>query len=154
MKIESRFLFPIGILSLAVLLSACSATQASEPKNAKALVAIAQVFNDDYGGNNDGPVYDRWDKRSQALISRADYIHRHLACATAPQSPAHVESARPGLDGAWLVRYEIDGIQFTDYWFYVHGQWVFDLSLSNPQAVRLYRLSYAAYVHQLDCSKN
>jgi hypothetical protein len=29
---------------------------------------IAQTFNTDYDHNNDGPVYGRWDARSQAII--------------------------------------------------------------------------------------
>lgn len=149
---ESRFLRTTMVLLSLAVLGACSTSPGTSPKNAAELVAIAQVFNDDYGRNNDGPVYDRWDTRSKALISRADYVRRHLECATSPQEPAHVESAVQGLGGAWLVRYEISGIQFTDYWFYVRGQWVFDLILSNPAAVRLYRLPYAAYVHQLGCA--
>lgn len=140
------------VLLSVVILSGCSSSHASEPKNAKTLVSIAQTFNDDYGRNNDGPVYDRWDARSQSLITRADYIHRHAVCATAPNEPAHVESAAPGLAGAWLVRYEISGLQFTDYWFYVKGQWRFDLISSNPSAVKLYRLPFATYVSQLGCS--
>jgi hypothetical protein len=35
----------------------------------------------------------------------------------------------------------IGGQQLTDYWFYVHRRWVFDLVLSNPDAVKLYRMS-------------
>jgi len=148
---KSRFFRAAMILLSVAVLSGCSTNRGTSLKNAKTLVAIAQVFNDDYGRNNDGPVYDRWDVRSKALISRADYIKRHAECATAPQEPAHVESATQGVGGAWLVRYEISGLQFTDYWFYVHGQWVFDLVLSNPDAVRLYRLPFATYVHQLGC---
>jgi len=151
-NIMQRNRFAAMFLLTIVLLSGCSSSTASEPKNAKTLIAIAQLFNDDYGRNNDGPVYDRWDARSQSLLTRADYIHRHAVCATAPQELAHVESAVPGLAGAWLVRYEISGLQFTDYWFYVKGQWRFDLILSNPSAAKLYRLPYAAYVSQLDCS--
>lgn len=48
------------------------------------------------------------------------------------------KSAAQGPGGVWLVRYEISGLQFTDYWSYVHGRWVFDLLLSYPMAVRLY----------------
>ena len=49
------------------------------------------------------------------------------------------ESAGAGPRGAWLVHYEIGGQQLTDFWFYVHRRWVFDLVLSNPDAVKLYR---------------
>lgn len=123
-----------------------------DPATAAALVRIAQVFNTDFGRNDDGPVYDRWDARSQAVISRAEYIRRHAECATAPQAPAHVESAAPGPHGAWLVRYEIGGQQFTDYWFYTGGRWRFDLVLSNPAAARLYRLPAAQYAAAAGCT--
>jgi len=45
--------------------------------------------------------------------------------------------------------YEIGGQQLTDYWFYVHRRWVFDLVLSIPDAVRLYRMSPQQYVAAL-----
>jgi hypothetical protein len=132
--------------------SAPAAQPSPDPATAAALVRIAQVFNTDYGQNDDGPVYDRWDARSQAVISRAEYIRRHAECATAPQAPAHVVSAAPGPHGAWLVRYEIGGQQFTDYWFYTGGRWRFDLLLSNPAAERLYRLPAAQYAAAVGCT--
>jgi hypothetical protein len=159
-----------AILLLAMALAACSAparhvtTAAStpgttataqprpDPETAAALTRIAQVFNTDYGNNHDGPVWDRWDARSQAVISRADYIRRHAECPTAPQAPAHVESATPGPHGAWLVRYESGGQQFTDYWFYTSRRWEFDLILSNPDAAQLYRLPFAKYAAAIGCN--
>ena len=157
-----------AVLFLVMALSACSSplhppasrarpaagtTQsAPEPRTAAALIRVAQVFNNDYGRANDGPVYDRWDARSQAVISRASYIRRHAECVTAPQAPAHVESAAPGPGGAWLVRYEIGGQQFTDYWFYRGRRWMFDLLLSNPDAARLYRLPFAQYAAEVGCA--
>jgi hypothetical protein len=120
-------------------------------RTAAALVRIAQVFNDNYDRNNDGPVWDRWDTRSQAVITRAEYIRRHRECTTAPQGPAHVTSAAPGQHGAWLVRYEISGQQLTDYWYYTRRRWEFDLLLSNPDAARLYRLPFAQYAAQVGC---
>jgi hypothetical protein len=123
-----------------------------DPKTAAALIRIAQVFNTDYGNNIDGPVWDRWDARSQAVISRADYIRRHVECSAGPQPPAHVESATPGPHGAWLVGYEISGIQFTDYWYYVNRRWVFDLILSNPAAAQQYRLPFAQYAAATGCN--
>jgi hypothetical protein len=122
-----------------------------DPGTAAALVRVAQVFNDNYDRNNDGPVYDRWDARSQAVISRAEYIRRHVECPTAPQVPAHVENAAPGPGGAWLVHYEIGGQQLTDYWYYKGRRWVFDLLLSNPDAARLYRLPFPRYAAQVGC---
>jgi hypothetical protein len=98
------------------------------------------------------PAWDRWDARSQAVISRADYIRRHAECSPGPQPPAHVESAVPGPHGAWLVRYEIGGIQFTDHWFYVNRRWVFDLILSNPAAAQQYRLPFAQYAAAIGCN--
>lgn len=141
----------VVLVALLGLLCACSSPP-PEPRTASALVAVAQLFNDEYGRNDDGPVYDRWDARSQAIITRSDYIQRHRDCPTAPQAPARVETATPGAGGAWLVRYEIGGQQFTDYWYYVAGRWVFDLVQSNPQAAQLYRLSPAAYASAVACA--
>ena len=67
-------------------------------------------------------------------------------------APSRTESAGPGPHGAWLVRYEIGGQQLTDYWFYVHRRWVFDLVLSNPDAVRLYRMSPGRYAAAVGCA--
>ena len=162
--------FPLLVFIVVVALGGCSAPPhqhasagrtgpglagATRPgpdhRTAAALVRIAQVFNDDYDRNNDGPVWDRWDARSQAVITRAEYIRRHRECATAPQGPAHVTSAVPGPHGAWLVRYEISGQQLTDYWYYIRRRWEFDLLLSNPGAARLYRLPFAKYAAQVGC---
>jgi hypothetical protein len=118
---------------------------------AAALLQIATVFNNDYDNGIYGSAYDRWDARSQAIISKAEYVHRHTECPTAPTA-AHVESAWPGPHGVWLVRYAIGGVQLTDYWFYVDGRWLFDLVLSNPSAVSLYKLSGPQYLKALGCS--
>jgi hypothetical protein len=50
------------------------------------------------------------------------------------------------------VNYEIGGMQFHDYWFYVHGRWVFDLLLSNPNSVKLYKLTPQQYATATGCS--
>ena len=47
--------------------------------------------------------------------------------------------------------YEIGGVQLRDYWFYVHDRWVFDLVLSNPSSVRLYKLTPQQYLAELGC---
>ncbi len=158
-----------AVLVLVLILTACSAATheapaprsrpatagaprpGPDPSTAAALVRIAQTFNNNYDHNNDGPVYDRWDARRQAIITRGEYIRRHAECPSAPQS-AHVENATPGPRGAWLVHYEIGGQQLTDYWFYRHGRWQFDLLLSNPDAARLYRLPFAKYANQIGCN--
>jgi hypothetical protein len=51
-----------------------------------------------------------------------------------------------------VVHYELGGQQLTDYWFYVRRRWEFDLLLSNPSAVKLYRLSPAKYVAAVGCA--
>jgi len=125
----------------------------ADPHTATALLKIATVFNDDYDRGIYGPVYDRWDTRSKALISRAEYIRRHTECPTSP-SATQVESATPGPHGAWLVSYAVSGAEdrLTDYWFYVDGRWVFDLPLSNPSSVSLYKLSGPQYLAALGCT--
>jgi hypothetical protein len=123
-----------------------------DPRTPAALLAIAAVFNNEYDSGDYGPVYARWDARSQAIITGAEYIRRHKECPSAPQTAAQVESATPGPHGAWIVDYEIGGQRLTDYWFYVHRRWVFDLVLSNPGSVRLYRMSPRQYVAAVGCS--
>jgi hypothetical protein len=155
----------VATVFASLVLTACSSTAGptgtmSSPTptfvpdqhTANDLIRVAQVFNDQFGRNDVGPVYDRWDVRSQAIISRSEYVRRHLECTTAPQAPAHVQTARPGAAGAWLVRYQIGDLEFTDYWFFVNRRWVFDLVMSNPDAVRLYRLSGADYATAVGCA--
>jgi hypothetical protein len=124
-----------------------------DPHTAPALLKIATVFNHDYDTGDYGPVYTRWDARSQAIITRADYIKRHKDCPSGPRALSQTESASPGgPHGAWLVHYQIGGQQLADYWFYVRHRWVFDLVLSNPAAVKLYRMSPQQYVAALGCA--
>jgi hypothetical protein len=123
---------------------------AGDPRTMAALLKIATVFNNDYDRGIYGPVWDRWDTRSQAVISRADYLRRHTECPDSPQSVT-VEDASPGPGGAWIVDYETGGVQLHDYWFYVRGRWVFDLVLSNPDSVKMYRLSQQQYLAELGC---
>jgi hypothetical protein len=149
----SRALVVLACLTLA----ACGATTrrapspvGHDPHTRQALLQIARRFNDDYAANRSGAVYDRWDARSRAIISRADYIRRHRECSTAP-GPATVEDA-VAAGGWWLVHYSISGTQLTDYWSYQHGRWTFDLPRSNPQAVGLYRLPARRYLAAVGCS--
>jgi hypothetical protein len=81
---------------LATLASGCAALGSGsavrpsapvrDPRTAAALLKIATVFNNDYDRGVYGPVWDRWDARSQAVITRADYIRRHTECPDSPQS--------------------------------------------------------------------
>jgi hypothetical protein len=123
-----------------------------DPRTAAALLRIATAFNRDYDTGDYAPVYARWDARSQAIISGAQYIRRHRVCPAPPHQASVTESAVPGPGGAWLVHYEIGGQQLTDYWFYVHRRWVFDLVLSNPEAVRLYRMPARRYAEAVGCA--
>jgi hypothetical protein len=75
-----------------------------------------------------------------------------IRTARAVRTRCRRPSAGPGPDGVWLVHYEIGGQQLTDYWFYVRRRWVFDLVLSNPDAVRLYRMSPSHYAAALGCN--
>ncbi len=124
----------------------------ADPHTAPALLKIATVFNHEYDTGDYGHVYARWDTRSQAIMSRAGYIRRHKDCPSGSHALSRTESVSPGPHGAWLVHYEIGGQQLTDYWFYAHRRWVFDLVLSNPDAVRLYRLSPSQYVAAVGCA--
>jgi hypothetical protein len=131
---------------------ASAAALPADSRTVSALLKIATVFNNEYDQGDYGPVYDRWDARSRAVITRAQYIKRHKDCPSAPHAAALVESATPGRHGAWLVDYEIGGQHLTDYWFYVHRRWVFDLVLSNPDSVKLYRMTPQQYATATGCS--
>ena len=156
---------PLGaaaVAAAAFLVAGCTAGPARpaapaaplppDQRTASALLRIATNFNNEYDRGDYGPVYARWDARSQAIITKAEYIRRHKQCPSAPQAAAQTESATPGRRGAWIVDYEIGGQRLTDYWFYVHRRWLFDLVLSNPSSVRLYRMSAQQYVTAVGCS--
>jgi hypothetical protein len=123
-----------------------------DPHTAVALLKIAATFNRDYDTGDYGPVYARWDARSQAILTSADYLRRHRDCPSTSHALSQTENVSPGPHGVWLVHYEIGGQQLTDYWFYVHRRWVFDLVLSNPDAVKLYRMSPGQYAVALGCN--
>ena len=156
-------LVPIVVAALALLAAGCTASPGRpaaspaplppDPHTAAALLGIARTFNHDYDTGNYGPVYARWDARSQAIITRADYIQRHERCSSGPPVLSQTEGVSPGgPHGAWLVQYEIGGQQLTDYWFYVGHRWVFDLPFSDPAAVKLYRMFQQQYVAALGCA--
>ena len=96
--------------------------------------------------------FTRAGTRSQAIISQADYIRRHQDCPGAVHAPSRTESASPGPHGAWLVHYQIGGQQLTDYWFYAGHRWVFDVVLSNPDMVPLYKMPSQQYIKALGCA--
>jgi hypothetical protein len=158
-----RLLSAIAAVAVALFATGCTASKghrtaspasvSADPRTAAALLRIATAFNQDYDTGDYGPVYARWDARSQAIITRADYIKRHKDCPGGSHALSRTESASPGgPQGAWLVHYEIGGQQLTDYWFYIHHRWVFDLVLSNPDAVKLYRMSPSQYAAAAGCN--
>jgi hypothetical protein len=147
-------LVAVGCTASAGRPTASAASLPPDPHTAAALLKIAATFNHDYDTGDFGPVYARWDARSQAIITRADYIQRHKDCPGGSQVPSQTESASPGgPQGAWLVRYELVGQQLTDYWFYFNHRWVFDLVLSNPDAAKLYRMSPGQYIAAVGCAR-
>jgi hypothetical protein len=158
-----RVLVRTAAVAAAVLATGCTASATNhpaasppslppDPHTASVLLKIATTFNHEYDSGDYGPVYARWDARNQAIISRGDYIRRHHDCPSGPHVASQTESVSPGPRGAWLVHYEIGGQQLTDYWFYVHRRWVFDLVLSNPDAVKLYRMSPQQYAAAVGCA--
>ena len=125
-------------------------TGTSDARTVATLRAVATTFNSDYAANRVGAVYDRFDAASRAVISRTDYVRRHRECPD-PPGAARVTGVSPS-GGFWLVHYEISGVVMTDYWHYVAGRWLFSLVKSNPAAVALYRLPFAAYARALGCT--
>jgi hypothetical protein len=159
-NVAMRPIIAIAAVAVALLAAGCTADAARpaaslappDPHTAAALLKIATAFNQDYDSGKYAPVYARWDARSQAIIGEADYIRRHEDCPGARNAPSRTENASPGPHGAWLVHYEIGGQQLTDYWFYVRHRWVFDLVLSNPDTVRLYRMPPQQYAAAVGCT--
>jgi hypothetical protein len=146
-------LFAAGCTAGKAHLAAPRAPLPPDPHTAAALLKIATGFNHDYDTGDYGPVYARWDARSQAIITRADYIRRHKDCPGDSHPLSQTESVNTGgQHGAWLVHYQIGDQRLTDYWFYIHRRWVFDLVLSNPSAVKFYRMSPQHYVAALGCA--
>ena len=155
-----RLFIAAAVAAMVLLASGCTdhpavspAPLPTDPHTASALLKIATVFNHDHDTGNYAPVYARWDASSQAIITRVDYIARHKDCPGGSPALSQTESVSlGGPQGAWLVHYQIGGQQLTDYWFYVQRRWVFDLVLSNPDQVRLYRMSQSQYVAALGCA--
>jgi hypothetical protein len=123
----------------------------SESVTLVTLTSVATQFNHDYQFNDDGPVWDRFDPPSQALITRARYVKWHRECPTSPGA-ARTLSASRLTGGWWMVSYEISDVALRDYWHQVGGRWRFSLVRSNPAAASLYSSSFAAYAKAVGCS--
>ena len=67
-----------------------------DPHTASALLKIATAFNHEYDTGDYEPVYARWDSRSQAVITRADYIKRLKDCPGSSDALSQTESVTPG----------------------------------------------------------
>ncbi len=100
--VAAATLFAAGCTASTGHTAAPAASLPPDPHSASALLKIATVFNHDYDTGDYGPVYARWDARSQAIITRADYIRRHKDCPSGSQALSQTESAGPGPRGAWL----------------------------------------------------
>ena len=157
-----RIIKACTVLAAGMLLSSCATSHlstiahasktGSDPDTRQSLLQIAVRFNANYSANRDGLVYDRWDSISRAIISRDDYVRRHVECPSAP-GRAIVEGATLNSNGFWQVRYSISGVQLVDFWHYVNGRWRFSLVRSNPNAVKLYQLPFSAYASAVGCSQ-
>src|SRR6266516_452843 len=86
-NVAMRLLMTIAATAAALFAAGCTASTAhpaaspapvpADPRTASALLKIATAFNHEYDSGDYGPVYARWDARSQAIITRAGYIRRH-----------------------------------------------------------------------------
>jgi hypothetical protein len=60
--------------------AAAAAPSPPDPHTGSALLRIATAFNHAYDTGDYSAVYARWDARSQAVITSADYVQRHKEC--------------------------------------------------------------------------
>ena len=75
-----------------------------DPQTTSALLKIAAAFNHHYDTGDYGPVYDRWDTRSQAIITSADYIKRHKDCPGArPRCHRPTASTPARMGRGWCI---------------------------------------------------
>ena len=78
-------LFAAGCTVGAAHPAASAAPLPADPHTASALLKVAAAFNHDYDTGDYGPVCTRWDARSQAIITRVDYLKRHKDCPGGPR---------------------------------------------------------------------
>jgi hypothetical protein len=69
--VAAAALFAAGCTAGTAHTGASLAPLPPDPHTAAALLKIATTFNHDYDTGDYGPVYTRWDARSQAIITRA-----------------------------------------------------------------------------------
>ena len=139
------------LVAVMVVLSITSRPSSSrEPATASGLVGVARVFEHDYQHNLDGPVWDRFDGPSRALITRAQYVRWHRECPVS-SGAATVRDATRLSGGWWQVDYEIGAVSLRDYWHQVAGRWRFSLVRSNPSAAALYSSSFADFARASGC---
>ena len=142
----------VGLLVYMGNVAAHQQTSQQRRITTKALLRIATTFDNDFHLNRDGAVWDHWDRTSQSVVSRADYINRHARCNNAPGAATDLK-VTSGPSGFFEVHSSLAGVKLTDYWHYVDGQWRFSLIKSNPSAVALYREPAAMYYRALGCTK-
>ena len=116
-----RLLIATVVITVALFAAGCTAgtghtaapaaSLPPDPHTAPALLRIATVFNHDYDTGDYGPVYTRWDARSQAIITRADYIRRHRDCPSGSRTLSQDRERQPGTAWGMAGDYEIGGQQ-------------------------------------------
>ncbi len=123
----------------------------SEPATAAALTRVATQFNHDYQTNDVGPVWERFDDASRALITEVRYLRWHHECPASP-GPATTLGVTRAAGGWWIVEYSIGGVRLHDYWHRQHGAWRFSLVRSNPAAARAYESTFAHFALLNGCA--
>jgi len=150
--LRSRVRWTLAALVVVMVgLSLAPRHTAHEPATATELVRVATLFDHDYQFNLDGATWDRFDRASQGVISRSNYIRWHQECPASPGT-ATVLTARALAAGWWMVTYEIGGVLLHDYWHQVDGRWRFSLLRSNPSAAALYASTFSAFARATGCS--
>ena len=122
-----------------------------EPDAAARLTLVATQFNHDYQVGNTGAVWDRYDARSRAVISRARDVRWHQECPTSPGVATTTDVVHQR-GGWWRVDHTIDGVMLHDYWHQEEGHWRFSLLRSNPTLVALYSSSFQNFARAVGCS--